>query len=94
MFTKISLTIMLTLLLTTVGFSAEPVKSGSPAGITAPVSSPALQTPAAPQSQSTAVAAPTQSTSTQTPVSGVPTKVKPNRAITITASSAESVVRE
>ena len=78
MFTKMLSTLMLTLLLTTVGFAAEPSKSSLQAAVAAPSAAPALQAAAPAQSQAAVVAAPAPA-----PVSGVPTKIKPNRAITI-----------
>jgi cation/acetate symporter len=78
MFTKILSTLMLTLLLTTVGFAAEPSKPSLQAAVAAPSAAPALQAAASAQSQAAVAAAPAPA-----PVSGVPTKIKPNRAITI-----------
>jgi cation/acetate symporter len=80
MFTKLLSALMLTLLLTTVGFAAEPVKAAAQTGVAAPSSAPALQTPTSAQSQAASTPAPA-------PASGVPTKIKPNRAITISMFS-------
>ncbi|MFA7403172.1 MAG: cation acetate symporter [Pelobacteraceae bacterium] len=76
MFTKILSTLMLTLLLTTVGIAAEPSKSSPQAGVAASSSAPV-------QVQAGTVAAPAPVAANPAPISGVPTKVKPNRAITI-----------
>ena len=76
MFTNILSALMLTLTLATVGFAAEPAKAEPQATVAAPSSAPALQASASVQGKAAAAAA-------QAPVSGVPTKIKPNRAITI-----------
>ncbi len=76
MFNNILSALMLTLLLTTVGFTAEPSKPASQPNADVSLSAPA-------QSQVAAVATPAPAASSQAPVSGVPTKVKPNRTITI-----------
>jgi cation/acetate symporter len=81
MFTKAIITTLLTLLLTTVGFTAESARP-------APQSAPAVAA-STPQStapfQSQAVQTAPDASKPATPVAPVPqTKVKPNRAITIT----------
>ena len=83
MITKILTATMLTLLLTTVGFAAEPSKSALQTAVAAPSAAPALQAAAPAQSQATPVAAAAPAAPSPAPVSGVPTKIKPNRAITI-----------
>jgi len=80
MFTKIFTALILTLLLTTVGFTAEPAKSLEHASAANQPSSTALQVATAPQSQAAIVAVPA-------PASGMPTKIKPNRTITISMFS-------
>ena len=67
--------VMLTLLLATVGNAAEPGKSAQQPAVASQASVPVLQTPAHDGGKAAAAA--------QAPVPGVPTKVKPNRAITI-----------
>ena len=80
MFTKAIITTLLTLLLTTVGFTAESARP-------APQSAPAVAA-SAPQStapvQSQAVQAAPDVAKPATPAPALQTKVKPNRAITIT----------
>ncbi len=83
MFTKIISAVLLSILLTTVGFSAEPSKSASQVGVTVPSSAPAVQASTTVQNPVAAAVASAPATPVPTPVSGVPTKVKPNRAITI-----------
>jgi cation/acetate symporter len=83
MFSKILSAMMLTLLLTTVGIAAEPSHSSPKAGVAAPSSSPTVQTPAPAQSQPAAVSPAAPSSASPAGASGVPTKIKPNRAITI-----------
>ncbi len=68
--------LMLTLFLTTVGFTAEPSKSAQQANVAAAPAAPA-------QKLATTVTAPAPAASSPAPVSGLPTKVRPNRAITI-----------
>ena len=73
MFTKIISALFFTLVLTSAGFAEEPAK-GAQAPAVAASSAAALNAPVAAQSAAKAAAA---------PVTGVPTKVRPNRAITI-----------
>jgi len=79
MFTNIMSAMMLTLLLATAGFSAEPSKPAPQANVAAPAPSSATAT-----SPAATVAAPAAAAPSTVPASGVPTKVRPNRAITIT----------
>jgi cation/acetate symporter len=73
------LAMMITLLLATVGLSAEPAKQAAPA---APAAAAPAATPVAPQAAlpSQGQAAPA---ATASPAPAAPTKVRPNRAITI-----------
>jgi cation/acetate symporter len=80
MFTNILSAVMLTLLLTTIGYTAEPSKSAPQAAVAAQSPAPALQAPAHVVNQAAAAAA---AAPAPAPVSGLPTKVRPNRAITI-----------
>ena len=70
MFAKIISALVFTIILTSVGFAEEPAKT---------VQSPAVAAP----SVSTAPTLQAGAKNASVPVSGVPTKVKPNRAITI-----------
>jgi len=73
MFAKTITALFFTLVLTSAGFAEEPAKASQPPAAAAS-SAAALNAPVAAQSAAKAVAA---------PVAGVPTKVRPNRAITI-----------
>ncbi len=83
MFTKIISALLLTLTLTTVGFTAEPANSTAQTTVAAPAIPAAQQATASAQNQPAAVVATPPAAASPAPVSGVPTKVKPNRAITI-----------
>ncbi len=74
MFAKIITALFITLVLTSAGFAEEAAKTSQTPAVAAS-STPALNAPAAAQTAAKPAAA---------PASGVPTKVKPNRAITIT----------
>jgi cation/acetate symporter len=76
MFTKFFSAMTLSLLLTTVGFAADPATAAP-----APVAAAAAVAPA--QGQIAAAPTPSSAAAAQAPVSGVPTRIKPNRAITI-----------
>lgn len=74
MFAKTIAALLFTFVLTSAGFAEEPAKASQTPAVAAS-SAPALNAPAAAQNAAKPAAA---------PVGGVPTKVKPNRAITIT----------
>jgi cation/acetate symporter len=74
MFTKFLSATILSLLLATVGFAADPAKTAP-----TPVAAASSTVPA----QGQIAAAPASAAAAQAPASGMPTKVKPNRAITI-----------
>src|SRR6266540_2161092 len=81
MFTKAFITTMLTLLLATVGFTAETARTAPQSATAVAANTPQSITPA----QSKAVqAAPEAVKPDPPPAPSPPTKVKPNRAITIT----------
>ena len=83
MFTKILSAMMLTLLLATVGYTAEASKSSQPSNVVVTPSAPAMQASVPGQAHAASAATPAPAASGAAPMSGVPTKVKPNRAITI-----------
>ncbi|HYS42661.1 MAG TPA: cation acetate symporter, partial [Geobacteraceae bacterium] len=81
MFTKAIITTLLTLLLTTVGFTAESARSAPQSAPAVAVSTPQSTAPL----QSQAVQTAPDASKPATPAAPAPqTKVKPNRAITIT----------
>ncbi len=80
MFTKILSALMLTLLLAAPGFAEEPSKQAPQGAALVQPSASALQAPAAVPGQPAAAAPAAKAAA---PTGGMPTKVKPNRAITI-----------